>query len=81
MSKLSDSEQMVVDDYFNYTILEIQEGMPKYILEEVLEHYEDMEEYLACAGIKKALDWYDTNKYVKDLYNVDEIIKNDLRDD
>ena len=74
MSKLSDSEQMIVDDYFSYTILEMQEGMPKYILQEVLEHYEEMEDYLPCAGIKKALDWYDTNKYVKELYNVDEII-------
>tara|TARA_R110002153_G_scaffold5900_5_gene27277 strand:+ start:5002 stop:5241 length:240 start_codon:yes stop_codon:yes gene_type:complete len=74
MSKLSDSDQLIVDDYFTYTILEMQEGMPKYILQEVLEHYEEMEDYLACAGIKKALDWYDTNKYVKELYNADEII-------
>jgi predicted DNA-binding protein len=72
MTKLSDSEQMIVDDYFSYTILEMQEGMPKYILQEVLEHYEEMEDYLPCAGIKKALDWYDTNKYVKELYNIDE---------
>ncbi len=74
MTKLSDSEQMIVDDYFSYTILEMQEGMPKYILQEVLEHYEEMEDYLPCAGIKKALDWYDTNKYVKELYNIDEEI-------
>jgi len=77
MSKLSDNEQMVVNDFFNYTMLEIQEGMPKYILQEVLEHYEDMdtaEGYLSCAGIKKALDWYDTNKYVKELYNINEEI-------
>jgi hypothetical protein len=33
-----------------------------------------MEDYLPCAGIKKALDWYDTNKYVKELYNIDEEI-------
>tara|TARA_R110000796_G_scaffold43357_4_gene106628 strand:+ start:564 stop:803 length:240 start_codon:yes stop_codon:yes gene_type:complete len=74
MSKLSDSDQLIVDDFFSYTILEMQEGMPKYILQEVLEHYEEMEDYLPCAGIKKALDWYDTNKYVKELYNADEII-------
>ena len=74
MSKLSDSDQLIVDDYFSYTILEMQEGMPKYILQEVLEHYEEMEDYLPRAGIKKALDWYDTNKYVKELYNADEII-------
>jgi hypothetical protein len=74
MTKLSDSEQRIVDDFFDYTILEMQEGMPKYILQEVLEHYEEMEDYLPCAGIKKALDWYDTNKYVKELYNINEEI-------
>ena len=74
MTKLSDSQQMIVDDYFTYTILEMQEGMPKYILQDVLEHYEEMEDYLPCAGIKKALDWYDTNKYVKELYNINEEI-------
>ena len=74
MTKLSDSQQRIVDDFFNYTILEMQEGMPKYILQEVLEHYEEMEDYLPCAGIKKALDWYDTNKYVKELYNINEEI-------
>lgn len=74
MTKLSDSQQRIVDDFFDYTILEMQEGMPKYILQEVLEHYEEMEDYLPCAGIKKALDWYDTNKYVKELYNINEEI-------
>ena len=70
MSKLSDSEQMVVNDFFNYTILEMQEGMPKYILQEVLEHYEDMdttEGYLSCAGIKKALNWYNINEEINKI--------------
>ena len=52
----------------------MQEGMPKYILEEVLQHYLDLEDYLACAGIKKGLDWYDTNSFVRNLYIIDEII-------
>tara|TARA_B110000503_G_scaffold109605_1_gene164023 strand:+ start:468 stop:704 length:237 start_codon:yes stop_codon:yes gene_type:complete len=75
MTKLSDEEQLIVDDYFEYTILEIQEGMPKYVLEDVLDHYKDLEDYLPCAGIKKALDWYDTNSYVRDMYTIDEITK------
>ena len=75
MTKLSDSDQLIVDDYFEYTILEIQEGIPKYVLEDVLEHYEELEDYLPCAGIKKALDWYDTNSYVRDMYTIDEITK------
>ena len=75
MTKLSDEEQLIVDDYFEYTILEIQEGIPKYVLEDVLDHYKDLEDYLPCAGIKKALDWYDTNSYVRDMYIIDEITK------
>ena len=75
MTKLSDSDQLIVDDYFEYTILEIQEGIPKYVLEDVLQHYEELEDYLPCAGIKKALDWYDTNSYVRDMYIIDEITK------
>ena len=75
MTKLSDSDQLIVDDYFEYTILEIQEGIPKYVLEDVLDHYEELEDYLPCAGIKKALDWYDTNSYVRDMYIIDEITK------
>ena len=75
MTKLSDEEQLIVDDYFEYTILEIQEGIPKYVLEDVLQHYEELEDYLPCAGIKKALDWYDTNSYVRDMYIIDEITK------
>mgnify|MGYP003668506367 FL=1 len=45
MTKLSDEEQLIVDDYFEYTILEIQEGIPKYVLEDVLDHYEELEDY------------------------------------
>lgn len=75
MTKLSDSDQLIVDDYFEYTILEIQEGIPKYVLEDVLQHYKDLEDYLPCAGIKKALDWYDTNSQVRNMYIIDEITK------
>ena len=75
MTKLSDEEQLIVDDYFEYTILEIQEGIPKYVLEDVLDHYEELEDYLPCAGIKKALDWYDTNSQVRGMYIIDEITK------
>ena len=53
MPTLSDEDRDSVELYFSNSILEIQEGLPKYILEEVLEHYEEQELYLACAGIKK----------------------------
>lgn len=72
MTKLSDDEQLIVDNYFSYAIIEMQEGIPRYVLEEVLDYYEDLEDYLPCAGIKKALDWYDTNKLVRNMYIKDK---------
>jgi len=73
MTILSDEDQLIVNDYFEYTLLEMQEGMPKYVMEDVLNHYLDLEDYLPCAGIKKALDWHDTNQYVRNLYVLDEL--------
>ena len=58
------------------SIIEIQEGLPKYILEEILEYYEEQEYYLACAGIKKALDWYETNTFTKTMIEIDKIKEN-----
>jgi hypothetical protein len=73
MPTLSDEDRDSVELYFSNSILEIQEGLPKYILEEVLEHYEEQELYLACSGIKKALDWYDSNTFTKALLKIEEL--------
>jgi hypothetical protein len=76
MRTLSDEDKDIVELYFSNSILEMQEGLPKYILEEILEHYEEQELYLACAGIKKALDWYQTNTFTKVLLKIEEIKEN-----
>ena len=55
MKTLSDEDRFIVELYFSNSIIEIQEGLPKYVLEEILEYYEEQEYYLACAGIKKRL--------------------------
>lgn len=68
MIKLSDEDQLIVDDYFDYSVLELKEGIPRYVLEDVLDHYKDLEDYLPCAGIQKALDWYDKNNYGTNKY-------------
>ena len=77
MIKLSDEDQLIVDDYFEYSINELEEGIPRYVIEDVLEHYKDLEDYLACAGIKKALDWFDTQTFTKTMVQINEIIKDD----
>ena len=76
MLTLNDDDKDIVELYFSNSIIEIQEGLPKYILEEILEYYEEQEYYLACAGIKKALDWYDTNSFTKTMIEIDKIKEN-----
>ena len=80
MSK-SEEDNYIIEMYFGNALLEIQDGLPKEILEETLEYYEEQELYLACAGIKKALDWFDTQTFTKTMVQINEIIKdNDLSD-
>ncbi len=76
MRTLSDEDRDTVELYFSNAILEMQEGLPKYILEDILEYYEEQELYLACAGIKKALDWYETNTFTKTMIEIDKIKEN-----
>lgn len=76
MSK-SEEDNYIIEMYFGNTLLEIQDGLPKEILEETLEYYEEQELYLACAGIKKALDWFDTQTFTKTMVQINGIIKDD----
>ena len=76
MSKLEE-DNYIIEMYFGNALLEIQDGLPKEILQETLEYYEEQELYLACAGIKKALDWFDTQTFTKTMVQINEIIKDD----
>ena len=76
MRTLSDDDKYIIELYFSNSIIEIQEGLPKFVLEEILEYYEEQEYYLACAGIKKALDWHDTNTFTKTMIEIDKIKEN-----
>ena len=76
MSKLEE-DNYIIEMYFGNALLEIQDGLPKEVLQETLEYYEEQELYLACAGIKKALDWFDTQTFTKTMVQINEIIKDD----
>jgi len=69
----SEEDNYIIEMYFSNAILEIQDGLPKEILEETLEYYEEQELYLACAGIKKALDWYDNITFTQVMVKINEI--------
>lgn len=63
------STNPVVNEYFYYTMEAIEDGVDKESLEDTLIDYEQNEEYLACAGIKKALDLYEVyNEWLDEIY-------------
>ncbi len=77
MTKLSDDDKLIVDTYFSNALLEIQDGLPIGALREVLEYYEGLENYLACAGINKAIKWYKMHTFTKVMVKVNEINNDD----
>lgn len=66
------------DKYFILTLEVIVEGFSIDSIEKHLEFYEDNEEYLKCAGIKKALD-YSRYKTVGDILLELEKIENETK--
>ena len=79
MTILSDSDKEVVEKYFTSALLEVQEGLPLSILKEILEHYEENENYLACAGVNKAIKWFKMNNFTKVMVKINDIKEdNDL---
>jgi hypothetical protein len=43
-------------EYYLIALVDISNGNPKERMEEVLKYYEELEQYEACEGIKKAID-------------------------
>ena len=56
MQMLSKEDYELADEYYVATITDFCNGISIEVLEEVLKLYEDEENYLACAGMKKAVD-------------------------
>lgn len=73
MTKLNDDDKAIVEAYFSNALLEIQDGLPIDTLREILEYYEEMENYLACAGVNKAIKWYKMDTFTKVMVKVNEI--------
>ena len=45
----------IIQEYYYLTLLDIREGVPLDELEEIIQLYEEVEDYEACAGILKAI--------------------------
>jgi short-subunit dehydrogenase involved in D-alanine esterification of teichoic acids len=53
----------VKDEFYRMTIFDLSNNEPIENIKSILKHYEELEMYLACAGIKKAIDeWENTNQ-------------------
>jgi len=76
MSKLEE-DSYIVDLYYSGAVSEIKNGLSKEVLQETLEYLEETEMYLACAGVKKALDWYDVYAFTFRMIELDEYNKDD----
>jgi hypothetical protein len=64
---LSKEDKEIIDEYYVATIEDFCSGLTVEIIEDMIYLYEEEEDYLACAGIKKALDALKeilNNKYI-----------------
>ncbi len=53
---LSKEDYEVADEYYIATITDFCDGISIEVLDDVLRIYEEEEDYIACMGIKRALD-------------------------
>lgn len=64
----------IIQEFYYLTLLDIREGVSIQELEDIIQLYQDVEDYEACAGILKAIKEtrYDTINNIKEK-------KNDIR--
>lgn len=73
------SNKETIAEYFHLALLDIRDGVSLTEMEEVLKIYERNENYLACAGIHKAIE-YVKHKTIKNLYEDTKDNENAQRD-
>lgn len=76
---LSKSNKEDSEIYFLNTMTLIQSGMSREIALEMLMYYEEQENYIACIGVKKAIEWCDFQKSTSFLLEINEF-KNKIED-
>ena len=64
----------IIEEFYLLTLLDIREGLSIQELEDIIQLYQDVEDYEACAGILKAI-----NETRHDTINNIKEKKNDIR--
>lgn len=64
-SDLERRNKRVIDSYYAQAISELYSGCLIIDMQHALMYYEEEEKYLACEGIKRALDDFTSNSIIK----------------
>jgi DNA-binding transcriptional MerR regulator len=64
----------IIEEFYLLTLMDIREGVSIQELEDIIQLYQDVEDYEACAGILKAI-----NETRHDTINNIKEKKNDIR--
>jgi hypothetical protein len=69
---LSETQTAYVNDYYYASLEELSQGTTRHQLVNILIEHEEDEDYLACAGIKKAIEFYDIQLLTQTIVNTEE---------
>lgn len=69
---LSKTQEAYMNDYYYAALEELSLGTQRHQLIKMLVDLEEDEDYLACAGIKKAIEFYDMQLLTQTIVNTQE---------
>ena len=69
---LSETQIAYVNDYYYASLEELSQGTTRHQLVNILIDLEKDEDFLACAGIKKAIEFYDMQLLTQTIVNSEQ---------
>ena len=69
---LSETQIAYVNDYYYASLEELSQGTTRHQLVNILMDLEKDEDFLACAGIKKAIEFYDMQLLTQTIVNSEQ---------
>lgn len=69
---LSETQIAYVNDYYYASLEELSQGTTRHQLVNIIMDLEKDEDFLACAGIKKAIEFYDMQLLTQTIVNTQE---------
>jgi len=69
---LSETQIAYVNDYYYASLEELSQGTTRHQLVNIIMDLEKDEDFLACAGIKKAIEFYDMQLLTQTIVNSEQ---------